>query len=169
MLTTGQAAALLGASRQHVVDLCNRGVLPCLTTGQHRRIPRAAVEQLAFGTTPDRKLTRDQERSLWLHRVVAGKLALDPDAGLALARANLARLGDGPAGRSGPWLAGWAAVLDLGPTAVLDMLTSRDEHAVELRQNSPFAGLLTEPERQAALAAFRRHGSSGREADRPAA
>ena len=43
--------------------------------------------------------------------------------------------------------------------AVLDVLTSRDELAVELRQNSPFAGVLTEAERQAALASFRRQWS----------
>jgi excisionase family DNA binding protein len=28
LLTTGQAAKLLGCSRQHVVDLCERGRLP---------------------------------------------------------------------------------------------------------------------------------------------
>jgi hypothetical protein len=38
--------------------------------------------------------------------------------------------------------------------AVLDALTSRVPHAVELRQNSPFAGVLPETERRAVLAAF---------------
>ena len=38
--------------------------------------------------------------------------------------------------------------------AVLDALTSRTSHAVELRQNSPFAGVLSETERRDVLAAF---------------
>jgi hypothetical protein len=105
-------------------------------------------------------LTRDQERSIWLHHAVAGKLALDPEGVLATARSNLeGLLAVHAEGRSMPWLAGWATVLQSGAKAVLDMLTSRDELAVELRQNSPFAGVLTERERRTALAAFQRHGS----------
>lgn len=42
-----------------------------------------------------------------------------------------------------------------GPDEVLRALTSRSEEAIELRQNSPFAGVLTEDERQASHAAFR--------------
>lgn len=169
-LTTGQAAALLGSSRQHVVDLCNQGLLPCLTAGRHRRIPRAAVERLVYGGSVPTPLTRDQERSLWLHCAVAGKLTRDPEGVLARARTNLDRLRQVHAGgRSSPWLTRWAAVLDRGATAVLDVLTSRDEAAVALRQTSPFAGVLTERERYAALAAFHRHGSEGIDAARIAA
>jgi hypothetical protein len=52
------------------------------------------------------------------------------------------------------WLAEWERLLD-GPIAgVLEALTSRATRARELRQNSPFAGVLSERERQAALAAF---------------
>ena len=46
------------------------------------------------------------------------------------------------------------AVLDDGVEAVLDVLTSRSPQAVELRQNSPFAGVLPEAERRAVLATF---------------
>jgi hypothetical protein len=41
--------------------------------------------------------------------------------------------------------------------AVLDVLTSRSGMAVELRQNSPFAGVLTQRDRARVLAAFREH------------
>lgn len=71
-VSTGEAARLLGCSRQHVVDLCGRGVLPFVSVGSHRRVRRADVTGLM-----SRELTRDQERSLWLHRAVAGRLALD--------------------------------------------------------------------------------------------
>lgn len=153
LLTTGQAARLLACSRQHVVDLCERGMLACVSVGAHRRVPRADVDALARAA-----LTRDQERSLWLHRVVAGHLAVDPERVLAQARANLEQLESvHPDGASAGWLAQWGEVLDAGVDAVFEVLTSRRPQAVELRQNSPFAGVLDERERQATLAAFRTH------------
>lgn len=48
----------------------------------------------------------------------------------------------------------WQVVLDSEVEAVLDVLTSREAQAIELRQNSPFAGVLSESERLAVLAAF---------------
>jgi excisionase family DNA binding protein len=67
LITTGCAAALLGCSRQHVVDLCTQRALPFVSVGSHRRVRRADVTALARPA-----LSRDQERSLWLHRVAAG-------------------------------------------------------------------------------------------------
>lgn len=149
-LTTGEAAVLLGSSRQHVVDLCDRGVLACIKTGTHRRVRRADVEAILRPA-----LTRDQFKALWLHRAVAGRLVADPDVVLSKARDNLVRLRrvhrDGMAK---VWLDHWEAILDEGAEAVLDVLTSRTPIAVELRQNSPFAGTLTEAERRAVLSAF---------------
>lgn len=153
LLTTGQAARMLCCSRQHVVDLCKRGALPYVSTGSHRRVRRADVETLAGG-----ELTRDQERSLWLHRVVAGRLAVDPDTVLAHVRSNVEHLARvHPTGVTVAWLAEWRRLLDSGLDAVFDALTSRNRWAVELRQNSPFAGIIDEQERQAALTAFREH------------
>jgi excisionase family DNA binding protein len=152
-LSTGAAARLLGASRQHVVDLCTRGTLPYTSTGTHRRVRRSDLEALTAGG-----LTREAERSLWLHRAVAGHLVTDPDAVLARAQANLARLQQVHAsGMSATWLSQWAAVLDAGIDAVLDVLTSRSPYAVELRQNSPFAGALSPTERAKVAAAFTTH------------
>lgn len=153
LLTTGQAAALLGASRQHVVDLCDRGALPFVRAGRHRRIRRGDVESLLA-----RPLTRDQERALWLHRVVAGRLVLDPDGVLKKARTNLENLRRvHPVGMAARWLSHWQRLLDRGIDSVLETLTSRTPQAIELRQNSPFAGVLTEQERLTALQSFRTH------------
>lgn len=77
---------LLRSSRQHVVDLCERGLLPYLKVGSHRRLRRSDVEALVGS-----ELTRDQLKALWLHRAVAGRLVQDPDAVLARAASNLAR------------------------------------------------------------------------------
>jgi excisionase family DNA binding protein len=150
LLTTGEAAVLLRSSRQHVVDLCDRGLLPYIKIGTHRRIRRSDLEAIL---TP--ALTRDQLKALWLHRAVAGRLVADPAGVLAKAGANLDRLSavhpDGMAARS---LQRWRQILNAGTEAVLDVLTSRSPSATDLRQNSPFAGVLSEPERHAVLSAF---------------
>jgi excisionase family DNA binding protein len=150
LLTTGEAAALLRSSRQHVVDLCERGLLPYVKVGAHRRLPRAGVEAMI-----EPKLTRDQLKALWLHAAVAGRLVQDPEGVLAKAADNLHRLRRvHPQGMAAMWLDRWRAVLDAGVDAVLEVLTSRTRHAVELRQNSPFAGVLPEADRRAVLTAF---------------
>ncbi len=153
LLTTTEAATLLRSSRQHVVDLCERGVLPFVRVGTHRRLARADVLAVL---RPE--LTRDQLKSLWLHRAVAGRLVADPDAVLDRAAKNLQRLQSvHPDGMAAMWLDRWRQVLEAGAEAVLDVLTSRSRDAAELRQNSPFAGVLPEGMRQAVLAAFAEH------------
>jgi hypothetical protein len=113
-------------------------------------VRRADVEAVL---RPD--LTRDQLKTLWLHRAVAGRLVADPDTVLSKARANLDWLRRiHPDGMAAVWLDRWRTVLEDGAEAVLDVLTSRAPNAVELRQNSPFAGVLSEVERRAVLAAF---------------
>lgn len=153
LLTTGQAAALLGTSRQHVVDLCAGGQLRFKLAGTHRRVWRSDVEAMQGGSGV---LTRDQRRSLWLHRAVAGKLAVDPERVRRTARHNLARMRSvHPRGRVLDDFDAWEALLDGPPGRLFDVLASTSPRAAELRQNTPFAGVLTERERAKALAAFR--------------
>ena len=154
LLTTGEAAAILGCSRQHVTDLCRKGALPFRTIGGQRRIARWDLARFAGGAGPDvpRDGQRQRLRSLWLHRAVAGRLAADPGAVLKIARANLARA-RALHPRSGPWIEAWAAIVD-DPEQVMERLTSRSAASDELRQNSPFAGVLDEEERARIMAAF---------------
>jgi hypothetical protein len=72
------------------------------------------------------RLTRDQERSLWLGHAIAGKLVADPTGVLERVQANLAQLqARHPRGQAARWVAEWGRLLS-GPTAaVLDALTSR--------------------------------------------
>jgi hypothetical protein len=58
-------------------------------------------------------------------------------------------------GVSRRWLDEWETLLRGPLDRVLEALTSRAPRARELRQNSPFAGILNEQERQRVLAAFR--------------
>lgn len=154
LIRTGEAARLLGCSRQHVVDLCNEGKLPVVREGgSHRHIRRSDVLALA-----NRPLTRDQERSRWLHGAIASHLVTDPDLVLGRARQNLDRFSVVHAGTMAKyWLDQWRAALDAGPDRVLGVLVSDSPQAAELRQNSPFAGILSEDERRAVLESFRRH------------
>jgi excisionase family DNA binding protein len=160
LLTTGQAAAALGCSRHPITDLCRSGRLPFRTIGTHRRIRRSDLTRLASGAstfaTPSTRepILRERLRSLWLHRAVAGHLATEPDVVLSVARANLERAYRLHP-RSRVWLDQWAALLH-DPEATMERLTAIDEDAAELRQNSPFAGVLDEAERSSVLSAFGR-------------
>lgn len=151
-VTTGQAAAMLGVSRQHVVDLCDRGDVPSSWRGTHRRIRRIEIEDRIV-----QPLTLEQRKSLWLHRAVVGALAQDPDGVLTTARENIAawkRIHRAD-GRAAGYLEEWARILDSGIDDVVKVLTSTSPYAVELRQNSPFAGGLSDDVRQRVLRAFR--------------
>jgi excisionase family DNA binding protein len=157
VLTTQQVARLLGCSRQHVVDLCDAGKLPCTRIGVHRRLRRVDIE--AF--LPNRDLRREELRSLWLHRAVAGKIVRDPLGAINRARRNIERFRQIQP-RARVWLDEWSGVLDAGPEAVLEMLTSPSRQAIELRQNTPFVGVLSEDERLSILAAFSGSYRAGR-------
>jgi len=160
LVTVGEAAILLRASRGHVLQLCSRGLLPYVTIGAQSRIRRADVEALLHP-----RLSRDELEQLWLHSAVAGKFVTNPASVLAAATINLRRLRRlHPEGGAWAWLDRWQVVLDDGPEAVLDVLTSSAAYAVELRSTSPFAGVLSEEERKAVLVAF---ADSRREQARP--
>ena len=155
LVTTGEAARMLGSSRQHVVDLCQRGTLDYQTTGVHRRLRRTDVEALARGR---RGMTREQLRSLWLNRAVAAELAQRPERVLELARENLSRFQKIHAGRSAErWLKRWERILAQGPEVVMETLTSTAPEASDLRQNSPFPGTLSDRQRRAILDGFDRY------------
>jgi len=158
LLSTGEVAGLLGVSRQHVVDLCDRGDLIFVRVGSHRRVPRFELDRLLAGVR-EGNLTRDQERSLWLHRPVLAELVAEPEEVLARVRGNLHRLrAQHPdRGMTARWLGHWQEVLDAGVDAVADVLTSQGPVALELRQNSPFAGVVSEEVRSRVLASFVRH------------
>lgn len=150
-LTTGEAAALLNATRQHVVDLCERGDLPYSLVGRHRRVRRGDIEAIR---TRSERLTRDQRRSLWLAYATAGKIATDPAKALRTARKNLATMRTATRGEARRWLDEWDRLLDGPLEKLLDVYTSRSLRGRELRQNSPFAGILSAAERERALQAW---------------
>jgi hypothetical protein len=88
---------------------------------------------------------RLDERSFALHCLVAEKVLADP-ALLEKARGNLRRWQERNASQS-PAQKEWEGILKGTPDQVARFLVERSETATRLRQSSPFAGILTEPER----------------------
>lgn len=87
-------------------------------------------------------------RSLELGRMVAGRLLADPGL-VQVARDNLRRWAERPnAGESlRRCYAEWSALLDRLPVIeIAELLQRDDEDAARLRQNSPFAGILSPEE-----------------------
>jgi excisionase family DNA binding protein len=157
LITTGEAAKLLRCSRQHVVDLCDEGKLPVVRKGgSHRYVRRSDVLALLSPS-----LTRDQEQSRWLHGAIVGHLVTEPDLVLRRAHENLDRFGKVQAGTMAEhWLDLWRGTLNSGLDHVLTVLVSETSEAAELRQNSPFTGILSEEERRRVLDSFREHWHS---------
>ncbi|HWB72667.1 MAG TPA: hypothetical protein VG452_10645 [Egibacteraceae bacterium] len=60
-------------------------------------------------------------------------------------------------GSADPWLDAWERLLDGPVEAVAEVLVTDDERCRQLRQNTPFAGVVPERERQELLRQVRRH------------
>jgi len=86
---------------------------------------------------------------------VAGELRTEPDAVIAKARSNIETMRSIGANEQ-RWVDVWEAVLGLGTNHVVAILTSTDQIARDLRQSWPFAGVLTEEERQQAVSVLGR-------------
>lgn len=155
LLKTGDAATRLGVSRQHVVNMCERGDISYTHVGSHRRIPSDEIDRILHGTP----MTREREKSLWLHRAVLGELVRDPERVVEKARDNLERWGHkhAPDGMTAVYLCQWSEVLDSGLDQIIETLTSPSETASELRQNTPFAGVLDDETRVRVLRNFTTH------------
>lgn len=103
------------------------------------------------------EVRREKQRSLWLNRAVVGELIRDPDRAVAIARENIARWRGVHSRRPGILAAldQWQEILDAGVEQIVATLTGPGEVAEDLRQNSPFAGVLTSEQRDQALDSFR--------------
>jgi excisionase family DNA binding protein len=151
LLSTGEVAKLLGVSRQHVVNLVDRGDLPSTRVGTHRRIRRADANLLASGT---RRSTRDQTRSLLLAHATAGEIVKDPERAIRIGWNNIERVEAGHLrGGARVWTEDWKRLLQGPLVELLSALTSTSPRSRELRQNQPFAGVLSEADRRKVLAA----------------
>ncbi len=96
-------------------------------------------------------MTREDRRSLAYHRLIAVKLLEDPVAVIAKGRVNLARMRSADeAGRSARYLDAWDRLLGADEHELVGVLIDPSERARDLRQTSPFAGVMTPAERSRA-------------------
>ena len=86
------------------------------------------------------------QRSLMLHRFVAGKMRKDPSL-FAVAKATLARWRAAGGAASQPYLAQWELLMNEGMEACLAVAVEQSQRGDALRQSSPFSGILTNSER----------------------
>lgn len=120
-------------------------------------VSEIAREALERALRPQR---REERVQLELHRALLSKLISDYEGVRALAMRNLARSrnvvrGDQAVG----WLDEWKALLGGPPERLVDVLLGEDEHSVDLRQVSPFAGALSHDERLAAIGRAGHHAA----------
>ena len=115
-----------------------------------RRLARAVGLEAEVRYHPP--MTREERRSLALHRAIGERLEADPEAGLARARGNLRRMKRVAPGSLS--LREWRVLLKRPIPALLEVLTDPGPWARELRHVTPLAGLLTAAERARVYRAF---------------
>jgi transcriptional regulator with XRE-family HTH domain len=115
------------------------------------RLARSAGLQATVAFHPP--MTREDRRSLALHRAIAQRLEQDPTVVLDRAHRTLARMRAVASKRSQP-LREWNVLLDRPLAALLDVLGDPSPWARELRHVTPFAGVLSAAERAEVLYAF---------------
>ena len=103
-------------------------------------------------SAPLRGHQRIDQRSLALHRAIADKLRADP-ALIAIAVENLERWSLA-GGHSQAYWDAWREILNRPLPEILDLLGEESERMTALRQATPFAGVLTPPERWAIYERF---------------
>lgn len=143
LIRTGAAATILGTSRQHIVDLVERGVLANYGQGVQRRVDRGEVEVLA-----GRRRPTDERLNLWIHQAVAGRIVRAPLRSMADARRRYGALAleATSTGRSLKWLLRWRRLLADGPEVVVRAITAESDVGDALRHESPVIVLLSEAE-----------------------
>jgi transcriptional regulator with XRE-family HTH domain len=114
------------------------------TLGTLERLARSAGLIVEVRYHPP--LTREDRRSLELHRAIASRLREDPAPVLEQARRNVDRM-LARATAPSQALREWSVLLDRPLEALLAVLTDPDPWARELRHVTPFAGVLPAAER----------------------
>jgi hypothetical protein len=95
-----------------------------------------------------------EARSLAMHALIARKIERAPSL-LDIPRQNLLRWRTRSSGQVPRWLEEWQSLLKRPWPQIAALITASSETAARLRQSSPFAGVLSETERQRIYEAFR--------------
>ncbi len=151
-MTQVELARLAGTSQPTIAAYESGSKSPTMRTVA--RLARAVGLDLVVSFVPP--LTREDRRSLLLHRSVARRLRSDREGVVKIARHNIELMWERQPGAR-PLLAEWKQILQRATPDIVAVLTDAGVHARDLRQVTPFAGVLTAAERVEVYNAFRRH------------
>lgn len=150
-LSQESLARAAGTSQPTIAAYEARRKSPTVQTVQ-RLAQSVGLEATVSFTSP---LTREDRRSLALHRAIARRLAADPEQVVSIARRNLARMRT-RGGQASQLLREWEILLNRPAPALVELLTDPGEWARDLRQVTPFAGVLSAAERADVYKSFAR-------------
>lgn len=149
-LTQAELAHLAGTSQPTLAAYESGAKVPSLRT--LRRIASSVGMDVQVEMIP--AMTREERRSLQLHEAIAQRLLADPGLVIAKARSNLARMQAlHPHARI--TLDEWARILERAPSEIARAMTDPGIRWRELRQVTPFAGVLDAEERAEVYRRFR--------------
>jgi transcriptional regulator with XRE-family HTH domain len=148
-LTQGQLAELAMTSRERINTYERSQVSPQADTLE-RVLAAMQCELMAVPA-----LTFEERRSLAISSAVAARLREKPADVLAKAQENIDKMRSIGSSEQ-RWVDVWESLLALGAGHVQALLTSTDQFARDLRQSSPFAGVLAEEERREILRGLQR-------------
>lgn len=149
-MTQAQLAAAAGTSQPAVASYESEAKSPTWRT-----VVRAAgATGVSCYPWVGPAMTRDQRRSMALHVAIARELANRADHVIALALRNMTVMRATAPGVA-PLLDEWERILGLPPTQVASRMLDPSDHGRDLRQVTPFSGILDARARAAVYRAFR--------------
>jgi transcriptional regulator with XRE-family HTH domain len=148
-LSQEQLARLAGTSQPTIAAYESGTKSPRLSTVE--RLARAVDLEAVVDFVPS--LTREDRRSLALHRAVAERLEEEPASILARARRMVERMSRQHPGAR-PLLSRWRGILRRPVDEIVEVLLDPRPSARELRHVTPFAGVLDAAERAAIYRRF---------------
>lgn len=150
-LTQVELAEAAGTSQPTIASYEAGRKSPTLRT--IRRLAEAGGVEVAVQFHPP--FTREDRRSLHLHGAIARRLEQEPAATVARARRTLSLMRERHP-EAEPLLREWSALLDRPVAELVAVLMDPGMRARELRQVTPFAGILSARERAEVYDGFRR-------------
>jgi transcriptional regulator with XRE-family HTH domain len=155
-VTQAGLAACGGTSQPTVAAYETGSKSPTLSTLE--RLAAAVGRSVVVSFVP--ALTREDRRSLSLHRAIADKLLQEPAVTLKRAGRNLERMTAQHPGAAA-LLEEWKLVLHLPVGVIAEFMVDPRLHVRDLRQVTPFAGVLTASERARVYHEFAEQDSTG--------
>jgi transcriptional regulator with XRE-family HTH domain len=154
-LTQAELARAAGTSQPTIAAYESGRKSPTLTTLS--RIARAAGLEAVVTFPP--AMTREDRRSLALHRAIADRLAAEPTSTIDRARHSLSVMRyRNP--RADDLFDEWDDILSRPVEAIINTMLDTSQRARDLRKVTPFAGVLGPDERTQVYRAFARQDNA---------